>query len=48
MDKDDWLRLVEKLIDNGPAYITALTDAYATYHIWSIEKKRKPRPRKFK
>lgn len=41
MDKDDWLRLVEKLIDNGPAYITALTGAYATYHIWSKEKKAK-------
>ena len=48
MDKEDWLRLLDKVIDNGPAYITALTGAYATYKLWSKEKKRKPRPRKFK
>lgn len=48
MNKDDWLRLIEKAIDSGPAYITALTGAYATYKLWSKEKKRKPRPRKFK
>lgn len=38
MDKEDWLRLLDKVIDNGLAYITALTGAYATYKLWSKEK----------
>lgn len=48
MNKDDYLRLLEKIIEELPNYITATAGLITAVTISRQQKKRKPRPRKFK
>lgn len=48
MNKEDYLRLLEKVIDSTPAYITALASLITALSVSKQTKKRKPKPRKHK
>lgn len=47
MDKEDYLRLVEKLIEEIPNYLLGISALITAVNV-SKEKKRKPKPRKHK
>lgn len=48
MTKDDWLRLLEKVIDNIPNTVTAVASLVTAITLARQNKKRKPKSRKRK
>ncbi|CZT38846.1 hypothetical protein [Streptococcus agalactiae] len=48
MNKEDYLRLLEKVIDDIPAYITAIASFITATSLSKQTKKRKPKPHKHK
>ena len=48
MDKDDWLRLLEKAIDNIPETVTAIASLVTAITVARQNKKRKPKSRQRK
>ncbi|HEM3871191.1 TPA: hypothetical protein ACIRGN_001765 [Streptococcus suis] len=48
MEKEDWLRLAEKVIEQAPNYITAIASLVTAMTVARQTKKRKPNSRKRK
>lgn len=48
MEKEDWLRLSEKIIEQLPNYITAIAGLVTAVTVARQTKKRKPKSRKRK
>ena len=48
MNKEDWLRLLEKAIDNIPETVTAIASLVTAITVERQNKKRKPESRKRK
>nr|DAR39764.1 MAG TPA: hypothetical protein [Caudoviricetes sp.] len=48
MDKDDWLKLLEKAIDNIPETVTAIASLVTAITVARQNKKRKPNSSKRK
>lgn len=48
MDKEDWMRLAEKAIEQAPNYITAIASLVTALTVARQTKKRKPKSRQRK
>jgi len=48
MNKEDWLRLLEKVIDDIPETVTAIASLVTAITVYKQTKKRKPKNRKVK
>lgn len=48
MEKDDYLRLLEKVIDKAPDYLTAIAGLITALNIRAQNKKRQPKTRQRK
>lgn len=48
MNKEDWLRLLEKVIDDIPETVTAIASLVTAITVHKQTKKRKPKNRKVK
>lgn len=48
MNKEDWLRLIEKVIDDIPETVTAIASLVTAITVYKQTKKRKPKNRKVK
>lgn len=48
MNKEDWLRLLEKIIDDIPETVTAIASLVTAITVYKQTKKRKPKTRKGK
>ena len=48
MNKEDWLRLLEKVIDDIPETVTAIASLVPAITVYKQTKKRKPKNRKVK
>lgn len=48
MNKEDWLRLLEKIIDDIPETVTAIASLVTAITVYKQTKKRKPKNRKVK